>query len=539
MGLQIYGNIDAGSLLTGKVRSANDLIANGIKNLVAGDGLEVELFLTSQSGLVNIQDYSVRLGIGDLNARPTGGTFDLGSVTGIAYNVNATTLQANITSATSGNPANTTTQLSPFVFKTVFTPNGAQTIPTIDATGLTPSSTVSITKLVTGDGSTQEQWLTRIFRNPIAFQDTWTNFTKTGVGAGIQGVLGLGTPEIYSQFSESVTSFSSTMEMEITDTDGNAITIFQIPVTIGGESIGSGITVSSLTPSTFVTATDVSTSIDSATSMNNSVYISQSRGSNATGTRNSTTKPFLTFTAGLAAAQSGDTIVLMDGDFSSESPPTISLGTLTINIGHNVKCCGFTTDPNVVKFNVYGQQDAQIDGTISINSSAYIRGITLNNLITNCYGTIKFENCDFRGVSGSTNTIQTTILSPVAGTLEFKECIIRANGSNHTIHHNDNVASLYLTNTRVQASFNNTIQVDTTTSNFPIGLYFNNSLIEASSGKYSIDSSKAPVSINPQLYFVGGTSQLTNELDLTSWGTLSGSYYIDINFPSLVANLAP
>ena len=164
MGLQIYGNIDAGSLLNGKVQSVNNLSASGIKNLVAGDGLELELFLTSQTGLVNIQDYSVRLGIGDLNARPTGGTFDLGSSTGLAYNLSASDLQTAITSESA---ANTTTQLSPFVFKTVFTANGSQTIPTIDATSLTPSSTVSIVKLVTGDGSTKEQWLTRIFANPL------------------------------------------------------------------------------------------------------------------------------------------------------------------------------------------------------------------------------------------------------------------------------------------------------------------------------------------------------------------------------------
>lgn len=535
MGLQIYGNIDAGSLLTGKVQSVNNLVATGIKNLVAGDGLEVELFLTSQTGFVNIQDYSVRLGIGDLNARPTGGTFDLGSTTGLDYNLSASDLQTAIASEAS---ANTTTLLSPFVFKTVFTANGSQTIPSIDATGLTPSSTVSITKLVEGDGSTQEQWLTRIFANPLSFQDTWTNFTKTGVGEGLSGILGLGTPEIYSQFSESVTSFTSTLEMEITDTNGNTITIFQIPVTIGGESIGAGITVSSITPSNFVTATDVNTSIDSATTIDKSIYISQSRGNDATGTRNSTTKPYLTFAGGLADAQSGDTIVLLDGDFSSESASTINLGTLTINIGHNVKCCGFTTGVAVTKFNVYGQQDAQIDGTITINSSCYVRGISLNNLITNCYGTLFFENCDFRGTAGSTNTIQTTVLSPVAGTITFKECTIRSNGSVHTIHHNDNVAQLYVTNCRVQGSSDNTIQIDTTTSNFPTGIYVNNSLIEAT-GSYAIDSSATPSGINPQLYFNGGISQLGTALDSTSWGTVQGNFYVGTNFPSLSTNLAP
>ena len=328
MGLQIYGNIDATSLLAGKVASVNNLNSTGIKNLVAGDALEIELFLTSQSGLVNIQDYSARLAIGNINARPTGGTFDLGSVTGIAYDVSASTLQANITSATSGNPANTTTLLSPFVFKTVFTANGSQTIPTIDSTGLTPNSTVSITKLVTGDGSTQEQWITRIFRNPIALQDTWQNFTKAGVGNGLSAVFNLGTPEVYSQFSETVTSFESTLEMEITDTDGNTTTIFQIPVTIGGEAIGANIATTPLSPSTFVTATDVNTTINSVTTRANQLFVSKDRGNDSTASRNSTTNPYLTFTGALADAQQYDTIHFMDGDYSSESISAITTNNL-------------------------------------------------------------------------------------------------------------------------------------------------------------------------------------------------------------------
>lgn len=536
MGLQIYGNIDAGSLLTGKVQSVNNLSSSGIKNLVAGDGLEVELFLTSQSGLVNIQNYSVRLGIGDLNARPTGGTFDLGSTTGLDYNLSASDLQTAIASESA---ANTTTQLSPFVFKTVFTANGSQTIPTIDATGLTPSSTVSIVKLVTGDGSTQEQWLTRIFRNPLAFQDTFQNFTKTGVGEGVSGVLGLGTPEIYSQFSSSVTSFSTIMEMEITDTSGNTITIFQIPVTIGGEAIGAGITASPITPSTFVTATDVNTTVDSVTAGSNTIYISQSRGNDATGTRNSTTKPYLTFAGGYADAQLGDTIVLMDGDFSAESATTIILGTLTINIGHNVKCCGLTANSSVNKLNIYGQQDAQIDGTLTVNSSIYVRGISLNNLITDAGGTLFFENCDFRGISGGTNTIQITPRSPTAGQITLKESIIRSNGSVHTIHQNDNVAQVYLQGTSVESSSGNTFQIDVTTANFPTGTFIQNSLIRAGSGLKAIDQSKAPSFTFPRLYFVGGLSILATDLDTTSWGQIQGNYYVNTGMPSLNVSLAP
>lgn len=539
MGLQIYGNIDAGNLLTGKVQSVNNLTATGIKNLVAGDGLEVELFLTSQSGLVNIQDYSVRLAIGDLNARPTGGTWVLGSSTNLAYNINETDLGTAIASEAS---ANTTTELSPFVYKTVFTANGSQTIPTIDATGLTPSSTVSITKLVTGDGSTQEQWLTRIFRNPIALQDTWQNFTKARVGAGVNGVLGLGTPEIYSQFSSTVTSFESTMELEITDTDGNSITIFQIPVTIGGETIGAGISVSSLTPSTFVTASDVNTSIDSATSGSNTIYISQSRGNDATGSRNSTTNPYLTFAGGFADAQHNDTIVLMDGDFSSEgqqSTNKVGMTKLTISIGHNVTCCAL--DSGNTTLNIYGQQDAQISGELQISSSCYVRGISLDNISTNAYGSLFFENCDIRGTSGSTNTVQITPLSPVAGQIVFKECIIRSNGSVHTIHQNDNVCQVYLQGTRVSASSGSTFKYDKNTGNFPTGTYIQNSLIEAPGGGagLAIEFGGTATAFFPVLHFIGGISSLGADLNTANFGVIDGNYNVVNNFPTLNVNLAP
>ena len=518
MGLQIYGNIDAGSLLGGKVESATNLSASGIKNLVAGDGLEVELFLTSQTGLVNIQDYSVRLGIGDLNARPTGGTFDLGSTTGLAYNLSASDLQTAITSESA---ANTTTQLSPFVFKTVFTANGSQTIPTIDATSLTPSSTVSIVKLVTGDGSTQEQWLTRIFANPLAFQDTWTNFTKAGVGEGIFGALGLGTTDIYSQFSDTVTSFSTIMEMEVTDTNGNVTTIFQIPVTIGGEALGAGITVSSISPSNFVTATDVNTTIDSVTTRANSIYISASRGNDGTGTRNSTTKPYATLAGGYADAQSGDTIIVLDGDFSSES---------TLNLAHpnnfhleeGVVLGNITsTVSGVVRFKGLGNR--QDVGTLDFSGSSHSVNIEQLNIDILKMGSNggRLVNSDFQGGSAHSLDIGSSVLIT---NVYAKDCSFQSNAT-ESIHLNETQVRLYLDNCLVGGSpfVGDTIKI-TNATNAPSQIAIKDCVISGNSAGNAFAKTSSATTI--EIDFIGGVSELAY-LSNASDFTINGNYVID------------
>jgi len=533
MGLQIYGNIDAGSLLTGKVQSIDNLSASGIKNLVAGDGLEVELFLTSQTGIVNIQDYSVRLSIGDLNARPTGGTWDLGSTTGLAYNLSAGDLQTAIASESS---ANTTTELSPFVFKTVFTANGSQTIPTIDATSLTPNSTVSIVKLVEGDGSTQEQWLTRIFRNPIAFQDTWINFTKTGVGNGITGILGLGTPEIYDQFSESVTSFSSTMEMEITDTSGNAITIFQIPVTIGGEVTGAGITASPITPSTFVTATDVNTTIDSVTTQANSLFVSVDRGSDATGTRNSTTKPYRTFATALGDAVDGDAIFFLDGDFSSEGDQTFTTR-LDLYLHHGVVL------PNIIKngssgLRIKGLGALQQLGDGTANPSVDTSGGTSVLIMEKLYaGGVKLSSTGGAGRFDKVDFYSKTEFATGGGSprYQFSDCILTGQSISEGIFFNDSSALVYLDNCIIGSGLyttGNAIEI-TNTTNSPggvLGIYLKDCLIQAHNSQSAFGRTNASLGVS--LNFVGGTtgvSYFPNPSDFS----IQGNYICQTNINSL------
>ena len=521
MGIQIYGNLDAASLETGKVQSIDNLSLSDMRNLVVGDSVDLEIFLTSQTGFVDIQNFSTRIAIGEINAKPTSGTWDLGSQTGLAYNIGDTALGVAIKAATSGNPDNTTTELSPFVFKTVFDNNGSQTTPSIDATGLTPSSSVSITKLVEGDGSTKEQWLTRIFANPLTLQDTFTNITKDGVGNGIAGALSINTPEIFDQFSATITSFTSTLELEITSTAGDVTTIFQVPVTIGNEVIGAGITVSTLSPSNFVTASEVNTTIDSVTSSPNSLFVSADRGNDATGTRNSTTKPYATISGAYADTQAGDTIFVVDGDFSSASTLTITKDLIfvlngvlgTTKVGALSSSAKLTLIGNGVRnefgditcSNILQAQNVFIGGTLTLSGTSNGR----------------VDNCVLAGGSSPSLIMSGATFHQ----LYFKDSIISSSGDN-SVFCNEAGVSAFFDNCLVgsfAATGHNVFEIDNAT-NAPI-LFFKDSVLSpalSSDNPFNKSSSATTIDIE----FVGGATEIsyfTNQSDFT----IDGNYVLN------------
>jgi len=389
MALQIYGNLDRTSLSRGIVQSATNLIAKPAPNMVAGDSVVVDLFLTGQDGLLDIQAYPTRrLGLGTLNARPTGGTWDLGAQTGLAYNISTAALETAIEGAVA---ACIVTELTSFVYKVVFDSNGAQSIPTVDATALTPSSTVNITRLVTGDASTQEEWLIRIFQNPIALIDSsWTNIS----GSGIRGALNLGTEGVYDLLNGN-TSVSTTIELELTDANGDITTIFQVPLTISGEVIGQGVT--------GVAAFDTyatSSQLAAAGQRGNMIFVDAVNGDNATGTAGRADLPYLTCTAALAAASSGDLIVVRPGDYSGESA-------LSGADGVNWKIEEGAISPS---FEVTGAFTFTIDGNIggyfvsSASSEVTIKGDIGDFVLLNVGSILHLHNCKIN-YDGSANTL--------------------------------------------------------------------------------------------------------------------------------------
>jgi hypothetical protein len=231
MGQSLFINFDTNDLKSSSVASASDLRNRRFTQFVAGDSLELDLFLVGTAGLLNIQDYAeVRLGLGQLDARPDSGTYKIGSNTPLAYNHSAAQLEAIIDSDVADA---TVTQLTNFVFKVQFNSTGSQTIPSIDSRLLSPTSTVSVTKLATGDATTKETWLWRLYQNPVAFTSSFSNIS----GQGIRGILSLATAGVYDLLGTS-NQRTTNLELELTDASGNVRTIMQAEVKLRGEVIG-------------------------------------------------------------------------------------------------------------------------------------------------------------------------------------------------------------------------------------------------------------------------------------------------------------
>ena len=231
MGQSLYINFDAENLLSARVRGANDLRSQNFTQFVAGDSLSLDLFLVGSSGALNIQDYAeVRLGMGGLDSRPESGSYVVAGTDTLSYDHTAAELETVIDSQVAGA---TVTKLTDFVFKVQFDAVGEQTIPSLDFINVQPRSTVSVTRLTTGTATTKESWLWRLYRNPVAFTNTFTNIA----GDGIRGTLSLATAGIYDLLAqnEDVRTF---FEVELTDTDGNVRTVLQAKVKLNGEVIG-------------------------------------------------------------------------------------------------------------------------------------------------------------------------------------------------------------------------------------------------------------------------------------------------------------
>ena len=233
MGQNLFINFDSETLTNSRCRAADDLRSKKFSPFVAGDSLVFDLFLTGTEGLLNIQDYPVvRMGVGDLNARPESGTYEVGGFS-LDYNHSAAELEATIESAT-GNGC-TVVELAPFVFKVSFDAVGAQAIPAIDSSDLTPRSTVDRQTLQLGDATTNEIWLWRLYANPVAFTDAFTNIA----GDGVRGTIPLSTAGIYDLLGDA-TSVKTFFEIELTDSLGDIITVLQTRIDLTGEVIGEG-----------------------------------------------------------------------------------------------------------------------------------------------------------------------------------------------------------------------------------------------------------------------------------------------------------
>ena len=212
---------------------------------VYGDNNPVQVYLTdglggfdADSGAVGV---TMKMGIVTPGAQPTGGTHKLqynggDKTAAIDYNDSAADIETALDALTGVSVA--VTGSFP-CYEIEWDSTGAQNDITAatgasDDNALTPDGSISVSKLVDGDGSNKEKLLLEIRRAPHALQSTWSTITN-----GWSGDFNTRTAEICELLGTSA-SIDSTLEVEITDASGKIYTVAQVPCVVRNHGIDTG-----------------------------------------------------------------------------------------------------------------------------------------------------------------------------------------------------------------------------------------------------------------------------------------------------------
>jgi len=242
--LDLYFNTESGSPSNALVSSPASL-SPGIKPVfVAGDSYDVRVFLVNRAGVDDASgtaSYSIKLALGTPGALPTGGTFTItagaATTSALAYNASAAAVQTalNALNANAGPYSDLVTVTSPAtgLYLVKWTTAAARSLMTATATSLTPTSGVVVSEEQAGTGSVVEWQSIRLAQNPLVLQDTWTPITSPY--DGWQAKFAINTYDILAYLLGGDDSI--TMELELTDPDGDRRTIYQNTVSLLSEAI--------------------------------------------------------------------------------------------------------------------------------------------------------------------------------------------------------------------------------------------------------------------------------------------------------------
>lgn len=240
MAKKLYINTNATSPANGAVAGGTDFTPLTSLTLTAGDNPSFQLQFFSAVGTeLDITGGSIKCTIGDLNARPTSGTFTISSTsdttTALTFDETITDVQTALNALESsagpegGTVVVTGSTGSPFFIK--WDANGSRLPLTVDAASLTPPTTATITEVTAGDGSTREVQMIRLTRDPLVEQTSWTITSGTNIATA---TVDLNTSGIYRELGIA-SSFDTTLEIQYTDASSNVQTVVQLPLTIKGE----------------------------------------------------------------------------------------------------------------------------------------------------------------------------------------------------------------------------------------------------------------------------------------------------------------
>jgi len=164
-----------------------------IQSYVENDQIKLRIGLIARAATTTqrIYDYvnpsgaTVELAIGQIDSTPTGGTFQLSyaadttGLTALAYNISAATLQTalNANPGISGGGATVTvTAVATAVYRIAWDQVGVRSLLAADGANLTPGSTVTASRVVTGTASVKEVQIVRLLQRPYAYNATWSAF---------------------------------------------------------------------------------------------------------------------------------------------------------------------------------------------------------------------------------------------------------------------------------------------------------------------------------------------------------------------------
>lgn len=540
MANQIFVNADAVTLGDGVCLNLNDLRRKSVKNFGIGDAPVFEIFLTGQRGAQDIQTQfsTFKLGVGT----PGASTFTTGDVTITGSGGGTTITNANLDSASTWQStiatetaANTTTALDTYKFHVKFTANGARTLPTVTNT-IDPASSVSIVRLVTGTASVKEQWLVQVFNNPIALQTSHNPITRTFNGASVNGIemtLGLQTAELVKALGSS-SSLTTTLEFEATDTNTNQITLFQVPFTVTTETIGSG-TGATATYSNFLVASD----LDSFRQRANTVFVSDSRGNDTTGTADKRNKPFATITAAIAAAGSGDAMVIEDGVFTSSANIIVNKP-LFVELYPKVEIPGLSATQGLLDLRGPGK----VNGSVLASTGAgtgdlFLRDVQVESVQINTAAETYIEDTKIIGqtvLASGASPVVVTSGSSAGGTCVFKNCRISERNQNSLVNFDDSVGSFAFDGCtfETQSSSNAYIFEYENANRSPL-VYVKDCVMIGTRSDAKLFK-KTNAALDPIIRFVGGLTTMNIETDPFDGGqseyTVSGNFNQDSNVTS-------
>lgn len=234
MATQLFVNVQATSIASALVRSAEDLTPVSFPTLVVGDGREFELyFVDGLGGFASFSgdgSYIPMLAIGECGY-PSGGTFTLtfggDTTTALAYNASPAAVQTALQALASIGSGNISVSgVAGKYYVAEFIGTLAETdVAEITAgfDGLLPASTIDVSTLVVGGTGVNEQQLLSLAVNPIIFADDWATITN-----GWSGSLSVRTLGVIQAFVEASGSLSQLFQVTLQNPDGSRTTFAKV-----------------------------------------------------------------------------------------------------------------------------------------------------------------------------------------------------------------------------------------------------------------------------------------------------------------------